>query len=56
LRPSAALAIYDEEGYHMEDGVQVFHHKGDYKLDEKGDPYYELIGNKSLYGRETLHY
>lgn len=56
LRPSAALAIYDEDGYHMEDGVQVFHHKGDYKLDEKGDPYYELIGNKSLYGRETLHY
>jgi len=56
FRPSAALAQYDENGTHFENGVEVPHKKGDLKLDENGDPYYELLKGKELYGRETLRY
>ena len=56
FRPTMALATYDEDGTHLENGVTVSHKKGDLKLDEYGDPYYEKLGNKEIYGKETLHY
>lgn len=48
------MAIYENDVFD-EDG-RLIHHKGEYKLDEKGDPYYEVLGNKSTAGRETLKY
>lgn len=56
LDPVVALAAYDEDGYHMQDGVKVFHRKGDYKIDEEtGDFYYEVLrGDQESYGRDIL--
>lgn len=51
-----ALAVYDEDGVHEENGRQVAHHKGDLKFDEEGMPYYEILGTKESYGREVLKY
>jgi len=48
-------AAWDEDGYHEENGRQVFHHKGESKYDENGDPYYELLGGRSVYGKDVLH-
>lgn len=56
FRPTMALATYDEDGTHIENGTTVSHKKGDLKLDEYGDPYYEKLGNKEIYGKETLRY
>ena len=57
FRPTMVLATYDEDGYYTENGREVFHHKGEYKLDERtGDPYYEILGNRDAYGKETLHF
>ena len=56
FRPSMALAVWDEDGSHVENGITVNHKAGDLKFDDKGDPYYEKLGNKEMYGRETLHY
>ena len=56
FRPTMALATYDEDGTHIENGVTVSHKKGDLKLDEYGDPYYEKLGDREIYGKETLHY
>lgn len=56
FRPTMALATYDEDGTHVENGVTVSHKKGDLKLDEYGDPYYEKLGDREIYGKETLHY
>ena len=50
------LATYDEDGQHYENGMMISHKKGDLKLDEFGDPYYEKLGNREIYGKETLHY
>ena len=50
------LATYDEDGYHDENGQQVQHFKGQYKLDENGDPYYEKLGNRDSYGKEVLRF
>ena len=54
--PTMVLATYDEEGYHEENGQQVKHAKGQYKLDENGDPYYEKLGNRDSYGKEVLRF
>ena len=56
FRPTMVLATYDDNGTHLENGVEVSHKKGDLKLDENGDPYYEKLGNREIYGKETLHY
>ena len=56
FRPSMVLATYDEDGQHYENGTLVSHKKGDLKLDDLGDPYYEKLGNREIYGKETLHY
>ncbi len=52
--PSAALAIWDEDGTHMVNGMQVQHRKGDLRVDDDGDYFYEVLGNKEAYGREFL--
>lgn len=54
--PSAALAQYDEGGWHTEFGRKVRHRKGDLKTDDNGDFYYQLLGDKESYGRELLHW
>lgn len=48
-------ATYDKDGYYEENGKKVFHRKGEAKYDENGDPYYELLGNRSIYGKDVLH-
>ena len=53
--PTLVLATYDEDGYHEENGREVFHHKGEQKYDENGDPYYELLGDRTIYGKDVLH-
>ena len=53
---SYAMAQYDEDGFYDENGVQVFHKKGERKYDPTtGDPYYEELGDRSAAGREMLH-
>lgn len=54
FRPAAAMAIYENDEY--DENGKLLHRKGDYILDENGDPFYQLIGNKSIAGRETLKY
>lgn len=49
------MAQYDEDGYYNENGTQVFHRKGERKYDENGDPYYEILGKRSVLGRDVLH-
>lgn len=53
--PTLVKAAWDEDGYHEENGIQVFHRKGQAKYDENGDPYYELLGKRSIYGKDVLH-
>ena len=52
--PSMALAEWEEDGIHIENGVEVEHKKGDLKLDWKGDPYMEKLGSKEGYGRDIV--
>ena len=53
--PAYVLATYDEDGYHVENGVEIAHKKGEYKLDpETGDPFYEELGDRDPYGKEVL--
>lgn len=54
--PTMVLATYDEDGFHDENGKQVEHFAGQYKLDENGDPYYEKLGNRDSYGKEVLRF
>ena len=56
MDPTLALAVYDEDGTHEQNGVQVKHRKGDYKVDENGDFYYEKLGSKESYGRDVLRW
>jgi hypothetical protein len=52
--PTLALAIWEEDGEHMEHGMVVQHQKGELKLDENGDPYTEILGNRESYGRDIV--
>ncbi len=54
--PTLVLATYDEDGTHLENGVEVKHRKGDFKLNENGDPFYENLGNRDPYGKEVLRW
>lgn len=56
LRKPMALAIWEEDGTHLENGVEVSHKKGDLKLDDEGDARYQLLGDKSSAGRQMLRY
>jgi len=53
--PTLVKAAWDEDGYHEENGREVFHRKGQAKYDENGDPYYEILGKRSIYGKDVLH-
>ncbi len=50
------LAQYDDDGVHVENGIEVSHKKGDLKFNENGRPYYETLGNRDIYGRDVLHF
>lgn len=56
FRPTLVLAQYDEDGTHEVDGKIVSHKKGDLKYNEDGRPYYELLGDREMYGKDLLHY
>lgn len=56
FRPAIALAAWDEDGTHMENGRVVEHRKGDLKFDENGDPYTELLGNRDASNKEVIHF
>jgi hypothetical protein len=54
--PTMAMAAYDSDGVHkLEDGREVPHKKGDLKYDETGSEYYEVLGDRSPYGKQLLH-
>lgn len=55
-RPALALATWDEDGYHYENGMKVEHHTGDIRYGSNGDPCYQILGNKSAVGKDVLHY
>jgi thymidine kinase len=55
-RPSLALATWDEDGYHYENGMKVEHHAGDIRYGANGDPCYQVLGNRSAVGKDVLHY
>lgn len=53
--PTLVLARWEEDGYHLDDGIQVQHQKGELKYNNEGDPFYETLGNRSAYGKDVLH-
>ena len=58
LRNPLVLATYDEDTpeYDNDGNLLAVHKKGEYKLNEWGAPYYELLGDRDAYGKEMLHY
>lgn len=54
-RPTLVLAQWDEDGTHEVNGRIVSHKAGDYKFNEKGDPFYETLGTRPLTGKDILH-
>lgn len=51
-RPTIVMATYDEDQY--DENGRLIHQKGDLKLDWKGDPYPELLGDREVYGKEVF--
>lgn len=51
------LAQYDEDGTHTDlaTGQTVEHKKGDLKLDQNGNFYYEKLDGRDVYGRRVLN-
>ena len=51
------LAQYDEDGTHTDlvSGQTVEHKKGDLKLDQNGNFYYEKLDGRDIYGRRVLN-
>jgi hypothetical protein len=39
--------VYDEDG-------RLIHQKGETKLDDDGDPYVELLGDRPAYGQDIV--
>lgn len=56
--PSLVEARWDNDGWHTDPYTnrKAKHHKGDWKLNEEGNPYYETLGNRDSSGRNFLHY
>lgn len=54
-RPTLVMAQWDEDGTHEVNGRIVSHKAGDYKFNEKGDPFYETLGARSLANKDILH-
>lgn len=50
------MAQWEEDGEHIDPitGLVAKHHKGDYKLNDKGTYYYETLGDRSPIGKEVL--
>lgn len=50
------MAVYEEDGEHTDPitGEVVQHRKGEYKLDDNGQYYYETLNGRSLIGKEIL--
>ena len=55
-RPALVLAQWDEDGTHEVDGEIRKHKKGDLKYNSNDRPYYELLGDREMYGKDLLHY
>lgn len=53
FRPTLALAQYDEDVF--DDNGNLIHAKGERKYNQWGDPYYEKLGDREVYGRDVLH-
>lgn len=57
FRPTVVLAQYEEDTTETDPyGNTIFHKAGDYKFDDNGNPYYELLGNRDSYGKQVLNY
>lgn len=56
LDPVVAIAIWDEDTDENINGEIIHHNKGDYKVDENGDFYYEVLGTKESYNRDVLRW
>lgn len=55
-RPTLVLAQYEEDGTHEVNGRKFKHQKGELKLNEEGEPFYEILGDREVAGREVLKY
>lgn len=55
-RPTIVLATWDEDGTHMENGVEVQHLKGDIKYNANGKPYAELLGDRDPSNKTVFAY
>lgn len=54
--PTLVLATWDEDGTHLENGIEVKHQKGEYKFNEYGSPYYETLGNRDASTKDILRF
>lgn len=52
--PSMALAQWDEDGTHEENGITIPHKAGDLKFNAEGKPYYETLSGREMYGKDLL--
>lgn len=52
--PTVVLAQWDEDGTHLENGIEVPHKAGDIKLNKRGRPYYETLSNREIYNKDVL--
>jgi hypothetical protein len=56
-KDTLVYAQYDEDGFHIDadTGRKVAHKKGEDKLDLNGNFYTEYLGNREIYGTETVN-
>ena len=52
--PTLVLAQWDEDGTHIENGIEVQHRAGDIKLNNNGRPYYETLSGRDIYNKDVL--
>lgn len=52
--PAMAYATYEDDVYDEEG--RLIHMRGETKLDENGDPYCELLGDKPAYGQDIVRW
>ena len=50
--PALAYASYDEDVF--DENGKLIHQKGELKLDENGDPYTELLGNREAFAKDIV--
>lgn len=54
FNPALAYASYDEDVY--DENGHLIHQKGELKLDENGDPYTELLGNREAFNKDIVRW